>query len=208
MPAFLQDCRHWVFDMDGTLTRAVHDFQFIRQELEIPPEADILGYLDSLPADQACAAHAWLMEHERALAERSIAAPGAVELVQHLHQRGDRLAILTRNAQELARVTLQAIGLDHCFSHADILGREQAAPKPAPDGMLRIARNWQVDSSSLCMIGDFHFDLSSARRAGARAVLVNLPSNPWPDLSDYHAQNCSELLALLKRSCSNITKRP
>src|SRR5690625_1057347 len=48
MPAFLHDCQHWVFDMDGTLTRAVHDFGYIRHQLKIPPEADILGDLDSL----------------------------------------------------------------------------------------------------------------------------------------------------------------
>ena len=198
MPDFLRACRHWVFDMDGTLTRAVHNFQYIRQQLEIPPEADILAYLDSLPQQQAHTAHQWLLEHERNLAERSVAAPGAVELVQHLHQRGDRLAILTRNAHELARITLNTIGIGHCFSRSDILGREQAAPKPAADGILKIAGNWQVDSSQLCMIGDFHFDLRSARNAGARAVLVNLPDNPWPELTDHHAQNCTELLALLQ----------
>lgn len=197
MPAFLHSCRHWVFDMDGTLTRAVHDFGYIRQQLAIPPEADILGHLDSLPEKQSRAAHHWLMEHERELAEQSIAATGAVELVQHLHQRGDRLAILTRNAQELASVTLQAIGLDQCFKQDDILGREQAIPKPAPDGMFKIARAWQVDSAHLCMIGDFHFDLRSARKAGAKAVLVNLPDNPWPELTHYHAQSCADLLQLL-----------
>ncbi len=198
MPGFLHACRHWVFDMDGTLTLAVHDFQYIRRQLGIPPEADILGHLDSLPARQAQAAHSWLLEHERELAERSTAAPGAVELVRHLHARGDQLAILTRNAHELASITLQAIGLGHCFNISNILGREQAAPKPAPDGMLKIARNWQIDSSRLCMIGDFHFDLRSARNAGSRAVLVNLPDNPWPELTDYHARNCNELLELLR----------
>lgn len=200
MPAFLHSCRHWVFDMDGTLTLAVHDFQYIRQQLQIPPQADILGHLDSLPESRAQAAHQWLLEHERELAEQSRAAPGAVALVRHLHERGDRLAILTRNAHELARVTLQAIGLDHCFAPEDILGREQAAPKPAPDGMLKIARNWQVCASRLCMIGDFHFDLTSAREAGARAVLVNLPDNPWPGLTDHHALDCGQLLNFLKQA--------
>ncbi len=200
MPAFLHDCQHWVFDMDGTLTRAVHDFGYIRHQLKIPPEADILGHLDSLPAAESRAAHAWLFEHERELAEASIPAPGAVELVQHLYEHGHHLAILTRNAHELARITLQAIGLAHCFTPQNTLGREQAAPKPAPDGMLKIARNWQVDSSKLCMIGDFHFDLTSARNAGSRAVLVNQPCNPWPDLTDHHAPDCSELLTLLQTS--------
>lgn len=35
----LSGYRHWVFDMDGTLTEAVHDFALIRRALEIPAEA-------------------------------------------------------------------------------------------------------------------------------------------------------------------------
>lgn len=199
MAHFLQQCRHWVFDMDGTLTNAVHDFQHIRRQLDIPPDADILDHLDNLPPAQAAAAHQWLLEHERKLAEQSTAAPGAVALVNYLHERGDRLAILTRNARELAQVTLRAIGLQQCFAPADILGRNEAAPKPSPDGMLHIARNWQVCSSRLCMVGDFHFDLRSARSAGSRAVLVNLPDNPWPELTDHHAPDCNALLDSLSQ---------
>lgn len=198
MHNFLAQCRHWVFDMDGTLTRPVHDFQFIRQQLHIPDEADILGHLNSLPAEQSTAAHSWLLEHERELALASRAAPGAVELVRHLHQRGDKLAILTRNDRELAGITLSAIGLNQCFATQDILGRDEAEPKPAPDGMLKIARNWQVQPEQLCMIGDFHFDLSSARSAGARAILVNQPDNLWPELACLHLQDCHQLLQRLQ----------
>jgi phosphoglycolate phosphatase-like HAD superfamily hydrolase len=32
----LSDIEHWVFDMDGTLTIAVHDFAAIREALSIP----------------------------------------------------------------------------------------------------------------------------------------------------------------------------
>ena len=49
----LASLRHWVFDLDGTLTKAVHDFALIRRALEIPPEADILGHLAALPAGVA-----------------------------------------------------------------------------------------------------------------------------------------------------------
>lgn len=197
MHNFLAQCRHWVFDMDGTLTRPVHDFQFIRQQLQIPEDADILGHLNSLPAEQAQVAHRWLLEHERELALASRAAPGAIELVRYLHQRGDKLAILTRNDRELAGITLSAIGLKHCFAPQDILGRDEAAPKPAPDGMLKIAQSWHICPSHLCMIGDFHFDLSSARSAGARAILVNQPDNLWPELACLHLQDCAQLLQRL-----------
>ena len=60
--------RHWVFDMDGTLTEPVHDFELIRRELQIPSGADILEHLASLPAQQAADSHAWLIQHERELA--------------------------------------------------------------------------------------------------------------------------------------------
>ncbi|HCR31850.1 MAG TPA: HAD family hydrolase, partial [Stenotrophomonas sp.] len=33
----LSAVRHWVFDMDGTLTVAMHDFERIKRELGIPP---------------------------------------------------------------------------------------------------------------------------------------------------------------------------
>ena len=41
--------RGWIFDLDGTLTVAQHDFPAIRRELGIPADADILEYLGTLP---------------------------------------------------------------------------------------------------------------------------------------------------------------
>lgn len=55
----LADIRHWVFDMDGTLTRAVHDFPAIRRALDIPEQDDILLHLAALPEAEAAAKHAW-----------------------------------------------------------------------------------------------------------------------------------------------------
>lgn len=189
--------RHWVFDMDGTLTVAVHDFAAIRRALEIPAEADILAHLAALPAAEAAARHAWLLEHERALAIAAQPAPGAVELVRRLHGRGMRLGILTRNARELALLTLQAIGLLECFAGQDILGRDEAPPKPHPAGLLQLAGRWAVPPQELVMVGDFVHDLRCARAAGACSVLVNRADNPWPELTDHHAPDCRTLQALL-----------
>ena len=193
----LGDIRHWVFDMDGTLTVAVHDFPAIKVALDIPPEDDILTHLAALPADEAAAKHAWLLEHERQLALESQAAPGAVELVRELAARGHRLGILTRNARELAHVTLQAIGLADCFAVADVLGREDAPPKPDPGGLLKLAQAWDVAPPTMVMVGDYRFDLDCGRAAGARTVLVNLPDNPWPELTDWHAEDCRALQRML-----------
>ena len=45
--------RYWVFDMDGTLTVAVHDFDAIRDALGLPQGRPILEQLAELPADEA-----------------------------------------------------------------------------------------------------------------------------------------------------------
>lgn len=193
----LAELRHWVFDMDGTLTVAVHDFAAIRVALAIPAEDDILTHLAALPADDAAAKHAWLLEHERELAVGAKAAPGAVALVRHLAAQGCRLGILTRNARELAHITLAAIGVDDCFAVEDIYGRDEAAPKPDPEGLHLIARQWGVPPAALVMVGDYRFDLACGRAAGARTVLVNLPQNPWPELADWHALDCGALMRKL-----------
>ncbi|PMY39447.1 HAD family hydrolase [Pseudomonas sp. GW456-L14] len=193
----LAEVRHWVFDMDGTLTVAVHDFAAIREALGIPPEHDILTHLAALPAAEAAAKHAWLLEHERDLALGSRPAPGAVELVRELAVRGYRLGILTRNARELAHITLEAIGLADCFAVEDVLGRDEAPPKPHPGGLLKLAAAWAVAPAEMVMVGDYRFDLDCGRAAGTHTVLVNLPDNPWPELADWHAEDCVILKQML-----------
>jgi HAD superfamily hydrolase (TIGR01509 family) len=193
----LSQVRHWVFDMDGTLTLAVHDFPAIKRALEIPLEDDILSHLAALPSEVSAAKHAWLLEHERELALASKPAPGAIELVRELAGRGYRLGILTRNARELAHVTLEAIGLADCFAVEDVLGRDEAPPKPDPGGLLKLARAWDVQPSQMVMVGDYRFDLDCGRAAGTHTVLVNLPENPWPELTDWYAVDCVALRGML-----------
>ncbi len=185
----LSAMRHWVFDMDGTLTVAVHDFEQIKRALAIPSGEDILAHLAALPADEADAKHAWLLAHERELAEGARAAPGAVALVRC------RLGILTRNARELAQVTLQAIGLADAFGADDIVGRDEATPKPSPAGLQYFVGRWQADPQQLVMVGDHRFDLECGRAAGTRTLLVNAPDNPWPGLACWHRADCGDVLA-------------
>ncbi|MFK2905164.1 HAD family hydrolase [Dyella ginsengisoli] len=189
--------RHWVFDMDGTLTVAMHDFTAIRRALEIRDDEDILAHIASLPDANARAKRAWLLEHERELAHASRPAPGAAELVRGLVARGCRLGILTRNLRELALITLEAIGVADCFDPVDVLGREDAAPKPDPAGLHHLAARWTVRPGELVMVGDYAYDLACARAAGAASVLVNLPGNPWPELTDWRFDDCLGLHAAL-----------
>lgn len=188
---------HWVFDMDGTLTVGVHDFPAIRRELEIPEAADILHHLETLPAAEREAKHAWLLEHERELAMRSTAAVGAVALIFELRRRGCRLGILTRNAKTLAHVTLAAIGLDDCFVSDDVLGRDEAPPKPHPGGLDHFIDKWRVSPGELVMVGDSWLDMACGRAAGSRTVLVNAPDDGTPPQADWHVEDCHALARLI-----------
>jgi phosphoglycolate phosphatase-like HAD superfamily hydrolase len=47
------------------------------------------------------------------------------------------------------------------------------------------------------MVGDYQFDLASGKAAGTYTVLVNLPENPWPELTDWHADDCGVLREML-----------
>ena len=192
----MQQLRGWVFDLDGTLTLAQHDFPAIRRELGVPADADILTYMATLPADDYTAMKAQLDAIELRLAADVQPAPDAVALVRQLRDQGRRLGILTRNLQVVARSTLSCLGILDCFAPEDVLGREEAEPKPSPDGIHQLLDRWQLAPDEAVMVGDFRFDLEAGRAAGSRTCLI-LPDNPWPDLVDWHLPNCSAVLARL-----------
>lgn len=195
----LDGLRHWVFDMDGTLTVAVHDFPAIKRALDIAMDEDIIAHLVALPADEARAKRAWLFEHERALAEAAVAAEGAVDLLRALAGQGSRLGILTRNDHAVAKLTLDAIGVGDLFQDADIIGRDEVAPKPAPDGLHYFLERWGIAATQAVMVGDHRMDLAAGRAAGTHTVLVNTPGDPWPGMADWRFADCRALQAALER---------
>ena len=89
----------WIFDLDGTLTVAQHDFPAIRRELGVPLDEDILEYLGRLPIAERERLNRQLDDIELRLAREVEPAPGAAELIRELHRRNVRLGILTRNLQ-------------------------------------------------------------------------------------------------------------
>lgn len=198
MKSSLLESLHWIFDLDGTLTVAIHDFVQIRSILGVPEGVDILGHLDSLPAAEAATARAVLVGIEEELAERTQPAEGALELVQLLHARGARLGVLTRNTRGIALKTLGRIGLSPYIAERDVLGREEAIAKPDPDGIYKLACRWGVPPAALVMVGDYAFDLLTGRAAGAGTIHVDpARSFRWPELTDIAVGSLAELALAL-----------
>jgi len=189
---------HWIFDLDGTLTVAIHDFAQIRAALGVPEGVDILGHLDALPEPEALVARGRLHEIEDELAGRTEPAVGALGLAQLLHRRGARLGVLTRNTRLNALKTLARIGLSPYISECDVLGREEALAKPDPDGIFKLALGWGTPASAVVMVGDYGFDLQTGRAAGAATVHVD-PTRAfrWPELTDIAVGTLAELALAL-----------
>jgi HAD superfamily hydrolase (TIGR01509 family) len=177
---------HWIFDLDGTLTEAVHDFAAIRAALGLPPGEPILEALAKLPAAQAqgLAARLHAIEHRLALGARPTA--GALELLAWLTARGASLGILTRNSAANARATLAAAGLAAFFDDAAIVGREACAPKPSAAGVHRLLAHWGARPAEAVMVGDYLFDLQAGRDAGLATVYFD-PSGvfEWMAYADH-----------------------
>ncbi len=109
-----------------------------------------------------------------ALAEDALPAPGALKLLRALSAAGCRPGILTRNDHALAKLTLDAIGVGALFDDADIIGRDEAVPKPSPDGLQQHLRRWGIGAAEAVMVGDHAYDLEwpcrrHAHRAGQSA---------------------------------------
>jgi len=190
--------KHWIFDLDGTLTVAVHDFKAIKAALEIPPEVDILAHLEAQSPEASALLHQKLDVIERDLSTKTTAAAGAVELLSLLAKNGCRIGILTRNTHEIARLTLELTGLeDYFLEPAFIIGRGEAAPKPDPEGLLLLAALWGVSPQDIVMTGDYLFDLLCGRNIGAATIHVD-PAGEfrWSELADLEVTSLSELAGL------------
>ena len=119
----LEGRRHWIFDLDGTLTVSAHDFEHMRRELGLEPQTPILEALHAMPEQQAAPLWERLNELEFYYAGKASLMQGADRLLQLLHDGDCRLAILTRNTMPVVEQTLRACAIDHFFPFEHILDR-------------------------------------------------------------------------------------
>lgn len=171
--------------MDGTLTCAAHDFDSIRQQLNIGPGLPILEAIDKMTPDEAAETTLKLHTIEMDIATRSVPQPGAADTLQLLQANGFKLGILTRNAGDIAQTTLDAAGLGGFFTGEEIIGRDHCSPKPDPQGIQLLLSQWQAPASATAMVGDYLFDLQTGRNAGVTTVHFDVTGEfNWPELTD------------------------
>ncbi|MBC8259902.1 MAG: HAD family hydrolase [SAR324 cluster bacterium] len=190
--------KYWIFDLDGTLTVAVHDFNAIRKELGIPAGQPIIETLKSLPGKESRPLKQKLQEIEEKLARDASPAPGVKTLLDELQCRDYELGILTLNSRENAWFTLESLGLAQYFKEEAVIGRWCAEPKPSPHGIQKLLTHWKVAAAEALMVGDYLYDLQVGRAAEVLTVHVD-PGGvfAWPELADIQVNSLDELVALL-----------
>jgi phosphoglycolate phosphatase len=202
-PRFLEPLLGVIFDLDGTLVLSHHDFGRIRAAVIRAAERHgvIPGKLSvqepvhriveaareemrnqGLPDTQFFRFEA---EYTRAVdaieleaLPRTVARPGAAELLAGLQSRGFRLAVLTRSSEHFARSALEKTGLARYFSY--LRSRSSPGPaKPSADSLLLVLREVGVPIDRALFVGDHLIDAETATRARVRFYAV-LPEPTEP----------------------------
>lgn len=172
-----------IFDLDGTLVDSRLDFSQICTDIGWPIGTPLLEQLSQLSCQQEAArASDIIRQHELAGAAAASWMPGAKETLLQLKQRGLPLAILTRNMRDATQLMCQRLQIPIDF----ILTREDCAAKPDPEGLHKIAAQWQLPTAQLVYVGDYLFDLQVAANAGMSSCLyLNHQNQHFLPQADY-----------------------
>lgn len=186
----------FIFDLDGTLTVPVLDFDAIRAEAHLPP-GPILESVATLSGARRDEVMAVLHAHEERAANNSVLHDGAKETIDALRRAGWRLAVLTRNARHWTEVVLSR----HCIAMDAIRTRDDGVIKPSPEPIYALCAQTNCDPRASWMVGDHLFDVQSGRDAGCTTALL-LAHNHRPDYADqadHVIENLRELVLLATR---------
>uniref|UniRef100_M0ZMM8 Hydrolase n=2 Tax=Solanum tuberosum TaxID=4113 RepID=M0ZMM8_SOLTU len=203
-----------VFDMDGTLTVPVIDFQamyravlghdeYLAVKSKSPSGIDILHHIESWSPDKQRRAYEVIADYEKQGLDRLQIMPGAAELCSFLDSRNIRRGLITRNVKDAVDLFHERFGVK--FSPA--LSREYRPYKPDPAPLLHICSTWEVQSNEVMMIGDsLKDDVACGKQAGAFTCLLDETGRyDAPEYAnvqhkpDYKVSSLVEVQSLLER---------
>lgn len=157
----------YIFDLDGTLVDSAHDYQAIRAELGLAQGEPILEAIASWESQERAKAHEIIHRHELRGAQASTLIPGVIDFLNFLSEHDKPVAIFTRNSRNVTLATLEK----HDLKFSQIISRDDAAAKPAPDGLSLIATSWGFSSSQILYVGDYLYDLQAGLAASMPTAL-------------------------------------
>lgn len=186
-----------VFDLDNTLVSCDLNFQQLRSELGCPQELDLLTFVEAIenPTEKRQARQT-ILDHELSDAQHAYPLIGCHDLLRYLKQEGIRSAIITRNCLEASELKLRHTGIEV----EALLTREHCAPKPDPQSLNRLAKQWQLLPEQILYVGDYLYDLQAAFNASMPSCLVtNGEEKGFSSLASISVARLDELQQVLKQ---------
>lgn len=184
----------YVFDMDGTLVDSHYDWPAIRAALGVEG-ASIIDELNGRDAPAREEGWARMLAFEAEATEGADVMPGAPQILDLIHDRGHRTALVTNNTDENTHKLMARFKL-----HLDeVLTRDSGLWKPAGDPVTEAIRRLGMKAERCVMIGDSRYDLAAGRAAGCRAVVLvgDLPEDVR-DAADLHFETLADFLRYLR----------
>jgi HAD superfamily hydrolase (TIGR01509 family) len=185
-----------IFDLDGTITQPYFDFDAIRQEIGLTRHSGPLWEsMEKMTPEKRSEAERILLYHEDKAVVESQLNPGAEQTLSALRAAGIHIGILTRNKRDNAF----AVASKHNLEFDAVIGREDGPVKPDAFGVVQLCRQFGAEPRETLLVGDYVFDLLSARAAGAVAVLLanHNQADEFAEHADFCIKNIGEILEII-----------
>lgn len=194
-----------IFDLDGTLINSLPDiaaamnrslaacglpgFPVEDYRLKVGngvfkiAERSVGSRIDML--DQVLALY--MKDYAAHCCENSYVYEGVSEALARMAEKGLRLAVFSNKDQRDVESVIQSYLPRIPF--AAVRGRQEGVPlKPAPDGAVRIAREWGIPPERILYVGDSLMDMDCGAAAGMVTAGVTWGFRDREELIEHHAR--------------------
>lgn len=177
-----------IFDMDGTITEPVFDFDAIRRE--VFAATGCTGELETFPPEQRQVAWEIIMRHEQHAAANQMLKTGTRALLESCRAADIPVGLLTLNCRRHVDALVQKFDL----AFDCIITREHANPKPHPAPVHEMTQRWQVAPQQTLLVGDYIHDIQCGRQAGTVTCFFQNPGcKDFSRASDITVKSMQEL---------------
>ena len=187
--------------MDGTITQPFFDFDAIRRQMGLAPDSGpVWEAITQMSDQQRVRAESILDFHEQRAVTQSQLNRGARETLDSIRRAGIGIGILTRNRAGNAL----AVAEKHNLQFDVVIGRQEGPVKPDAFGVLEICRRLGVQPCQALVVGDYLYDVLSARAAGAISVLLanHQRAEEFAAHADFKIENLEQILEIIKQQNS------
>ena len=225
-PAPVPDCRHVLFDLDGTLLHTSPDLaaaaSLALAECAVPDiEAAVIETFVGKGIDtliRRCLAHhgkpqdgpgfeslrvAYMRHYEAVNGRRASPYPGVIAGLDAMRAMGLQLGVCTNKSERFTLPLLERCNIAAYFQVV-VSGDTTARKKPAPDMIEYAAMRWETTVSTMLMIGDSGNDSAAARAAGCPVWLVPYGYNEGKPVQ---SMDCDGIVSGLDEAAQYLRRR-